>query len=258
MASVLALPISLAVITTATGAEPAERGPSWRYFDSNGVSIRYKVHGRGEPVLLIHGLAADAQINWGTPGIINTLAENYLVIAMDVRGHGGSDKPEKAEAYGLELVLDVIRLLDHLKLKNAHIIGYSMGGMIALKLAADHPSRVRSAALGGMGWLRSGSNLQHFWDSLPERKTAWSPAIAARSLGALAVSEEQLKAIRIPVTVFIGDQDPIRNLYVAPLQVVRPDWSVTVIENASHMNCPIKPAFKAGLKAWLDAQSRRR
>jgi len=101
--------------------------PKPQTFDSNGVSIQYTVEGQGEPVVLIHGLHASTDINWRAPGIIKALAENYQVIAMDVRGHGHSGKPEQEEAYGMEMVEDVIRLLDHLKIKKAHVVGYSMG-----------------------------------------------------------------------------------------------------------------------------------
>lgn len=247
-----ALALCLAIGLNAQAGDLETAG--MKHFDSNGVEIHYSMAGSGSPVLLIHGLGASAQMNWGAPGILKALQERYQVIAMDVRGHGSSDKPDNPQAYGLEMVKDVMRLLDHLKIKKAHIIGYSMGGMIAMKFATQHPERVQSLALGGMGWLREGSNLQDFWNRLPERKTAWSPAVAARSFGALAVTEADLKAIRLPVAVFVGDRDPVRNMYVVPLQPVRPDWPVTVIDDAGHMNCIFKPQFKEALKKWLDSQ----
>ena len=70
-----------------------------QHFDSKGVSIQYTVEGQGEPVVLIHGLTSSARLNWGAPGIIAALAKNFQVIAMDVRGHGGSDKPKEETAY---------------------------------------------------------------------------------------------------------------------------------------------------------------
>ena len=70
-------------------------------FDSAGVKIHYQVEGRGEPAILIHGLHASAQMNWGAPGIIADLAKNYRVIALDCRGHGQSDKPAAEGAYGV-------------------------------------------------------------------------------------------------------------------------------------------------------------
>src|SRR5262249_27434528 len=126
-------------------------------FDSNGVKIAYFTQGKGEPVVLIHGWLSSAGINWALPGISGALAKDYQVIALDVRGHGLSDKPTKEEASGPELIEDVVRLLDHLKIKKAHIVGYSMGGIIAGNFMAKYPDRVLSGTLGGMGWLKTGS-----------------------------------------------------------------------------------------------------
>ena len=113
---------------------PAE--PEVRSFDSDGVKIAYRVDGGGPPVILIHGLTVDADLNWRTPGITEKLAKKFQVISMDVRGHGQSGKPHDRSAYGLQLVEDVARLMDHLHFDRAHIVGYSMGGEIAVKLVA--------------------------------------------------------------------------------------------------------------------------
>ena len=70
------------------------------YFDSDGVKIHYIIEGEGEPVLLIHGFAAKLQVQWGMPGVIKDLAEDYQVIAIDNRGHGRSGKPHDPAKYG--------------------------------------------------------------------------------------------------------------------------------------------------------------
>jgi len=69
--------------------------PAVSTFDANGVKIRYVVQGTGEPVVLVHGLAASAAMNWQFPGIMAALAKDHQVIALDLPGHGGSDKPDK-------------------------------------------------------------------------------------------------------------------------------------------------------------------
>ncbi len=124
-------------------ARAADR-PAIKSFDSNGVKIVYFVQGEGEPVVLIHGWLSSAGINWALPGTSDLLARDFQVIALDVRGHGLSDKPTKDDAYGPELVEDVVRLLDHLKIKKAHVVGYSMGGIIAANFIVKHPDRVLS------------------------------------------------------------------------------------------------------------------
>ena len=194
-------------------------------------------------------------MNWRGPGIIKALAKTYEVIALDVRGHGGSGKPKEQDAYGVEIAEDIIRLLDHLKIQKAHLVGYSMGGMITMKLLTRHPDRVRSAILGGMGWLSQDSLLQHFWTQLPPPKGSVTPSACVRSLGALAVTEDEVKAIRVPVTILVGERDPCRQLYVVPLEQIRPDWPIKVIPGAGHINCIFRSAFKKAIKDWLDRQA---
>jgi pimeloyl-ACP methyl ester carboxylesterase len=123
-----------------------------QFLDSGGVKIRYVIAGKGEPVVLIHPFAASAEI-WEP--IIKDLSQNYRVIAMDCRGHGKSDKPHDPKQYGIKMVDDVVRLLDQLEMKKATIVGYSMGGSIAIKMLTEHPDRFRAAIIGGsLGFTR--------------------------------------------------------------------------------------------------------
>ncbi|MDB5385229.1 MAG: hydrolase, partial [Planctomycetaceae bacterium] len=125
------------------------------YFDSNGVKIRYLTAGKGEPVILLHGFAMrSAEEMWVRNPLFESkvlpeLARHFRVLAMDLRGHGKSDKPLDAKEYGPEMVNDVIRLMDHLKLKRAHVVGYSLGAIIAGNLLVNHPDRLLSVTLGG-------------------------------------------------------------------------------------------------------------
>jgi hypothetical protein len=220
-------------------------------FDAKGVKIRYVVQGTGEPVVLVHGLAANAFANWQLPGIMATLAKDHRVIALDLPGHGGSDKPEKPDAYGVQMVEDVVLLLDHLHIQKAHIVGYSLGGMITLKLMTLHPERVLSGTLGGMGWLQEGSNNQKMWDRIAEREGSGALKMVAGSMGKLAVTEDALKAIKISVSVIIGDEDPVNWMYVSPLKRVRKDWPVVEIAKAGHITCIFKKSFSDAIVAWL-------
>jgi hypothetical protein len=219
------------------------------FFDARGVKIHYLIEGTGEPVVLIHGLDSSAAINWEMPGTIDALAKDHLVIALDLPGYGQSDKPVEASAYGRQWVEDVILLLDHLKIEKAHIVGYSMGGMVALKLIAEHPDRVLSGTLGGMGWLPEDSFLQKIW--------AHMRSVSARGVSELALTETELKSIRVPVEILVGDRDPMRQLYVVRLQKVRGDWSVVEIQNAGHLNCIFKKQFIDELEKWLDLNRRK-
>jgi pimeloyl-ACP methyl ester carboxylesterase len=122
-------------------------------FDSDGVEIAFLDEGQGDPVLLIHGFASNVVTNWVDPGWVETLtAAGYRVIAFDNRGHGQSEKLYALEDYGAPLMAeDARRLLDHLGLARADVMGYSMGARIAAFLALTHPQRVRSLVFGGLG-----------------------------------------------------------------------------------------------------------
>src|SRR5262249_8504873 len=150
----LSLLTALVVCCLAPGPVDAADG----VFDSNGVKIRYVTEGKGEPVVLIHGWMADSSM-WGRDAAGNTKlkgADGFRLIALDCRGHGKSDKPHEITQYGPEMAADVVRLLDHLKIEKAHLIGYSSGAFIAGKVAATHPERVLSIVFGGQAPLIKG------------------------------------------------------------------------------------------------------
>jgi pimeloyl-ACP methyl ester carboxylesterase len=245
--------LSLLPVLCLTIAEPAAADkPVHASFDSNGVKIAYVTEGEGPPVVLIHGWTASAVMNWGLPGISGALAKNHQVIAMDVRGHGQSDKPTKIDAYGPEVVEDVVRLLDHLKIRKAHIVGYSMGGMITANFLVKHPDRALSGTISGMGWLKDGAFTQKLVDNLGKKQSDSPTALCMRSMAKLALSEAEIKSIKIPVEVIVGDKDEtILKLYVEPLRKARPDWPVVEIKDANHFTCILRPQFKDEIASWL-------
>jgi pimeloyl-ACP methyl ester carboxylesterase len=122
-------------------------------FDSDGVRIAFLDEGEGDPVLLIHGFASNIQVNWVNTSWVNTLKRaGFRVIAMDNRGHGESEKLYDQAAYGAAIMAeDARRLLDHLGIARADVMGYSMGARIAAFLTLAHPDRVRSVVFAGLG-----------------------------------------------------------------------------------------------------------
>ncbi|MEK6301274.1 MAG: alpha/beta hydrolase [Acidobacteriota bacterium] len=115
---------------------------------SDGVKIHYYVMGKGTPVILVHGYTGTAWGNWFSNGIAQALAKNHMVVALDCRNHGKSDKPV---ANGPGKAQDVVELMDLLKITKAHIHGYSMGGGITAQLLAMIPDRFITASFGGSG-----------------------------------------------------------------------------------------------------------
>src|SRR3954451_21831950 len=122
-------------------------------FHHEQIEIAYLDEGEGEPIVLVHGFASTAAINWVDPGWVTTLTKaRRRVIALDNRGHGASSKLYDPAAYhSATMAEDVRALLDHLGLPRADIMGYSMGARITAVLALEHPASVRSAIFGGLG-----------------------------------------------------------------------------------------------------------
>jgi len=279
--------LALALLFAYASAACAEDG----FFDSDGVKIHYVVEGEGEPVLLIHGFAANIQMQWGVSGVIKELAKEYKVIAIDNRGHGRSGKPHDPKQYGLKMVEDSVRLLDHLKIKKAHVVGYSMGGFITNKLIATHPDRVVSATLGGAGWERPDDDRLKFMNELAtslETGKGIGPLIVRltpaniakptddqiagingmlmltndqKALGAVirgmiefAVTADTLRANKVPTLALIGEVDPLK-AGVDELAPVMSNLKVVVIEGADHMSAFTKPKFLGELKPFLAEHS---
>jgi pimeloyl-ACP methyl ester carboxylesterase len=255
------------------------------YFDSNGVKIRYTVQGKGEPVVLIHGFTLNPFLQWDVWGITRELQKNYQVVTIDCRGHGRSGKPHDAKLYGKEMVDDVVRLLDHLKIHKAHIVGYSMGGFITLNMLARYPERMITATTGGAGWtdkvdtkflnevadsLANGKGMGPLLrrltpkgQALPTDKELASTnmmtatindmkalAAAIRALGDLAFAEEVLRKNQVPTLALVGAYDPLKE--DVDVMAVRMNMlTECIIPNSDHMDAFAKPQFIKDLKEFL-------
>ena len=243
-----------------------------QFFDSNGVRIRYIDRGAGDPVLLLHGNGGSLQ-GWIDAGIVGNLEHNYRVIALDARGHGQSGKPRDVAAYGQQMGLDMIRLMDHLRIPRAHLVGYSMGASIVGKLLTTHPDRFLTATMGGStGRFKfTPAEAERLEREAAEKErdcvsrsqmTRLAPlgqpppsdaaikaasaaclanpnqdrfALAAlhRGFKDLAVTFDQVKAITVPTLGIVGSLDG----YLADfreLKALRPGMTLVVIDGASH------------------------
>lgn len=276
--------LALAMLTTGL--------PGWAgegFVEKDGIKIRYTVQGEGEPVVLIHGFGVNPAIQWDIPGVTPALAKDFKVITIDNRGHGRSSKPRDPDKYGMEMVEDVIRLLDHLDIRKAHLVGYSMGSFITQKIMTTHPDRVLSATLGGAGWvekmdttfveglaadLEAGRGVGLLMDRLtPPGKPKLNAeqlkgvnqmfgllndpkALAAvlRGWKQLAVSEAALKSCTVPTLALIGSDDPLKD-GVDALPGRLKNLRVVVIRGADHMDTYGRPEFIKELQTFLSNQS---
>jgi pimeloyl-ACP methyl ester carboxylesterase len=119
----------------------------------DGVRLAYETIGEGRDIVLIHGFGSSRAQNWRDTAWYKTLSEAGLrVTAMDCRGHGESDKPHTVEGYRHdEMTGDVLAVMEAAGIGRAIVMGYSMGGFIAIHLAAEHPANVSKLIVGGVG-----------------------------------------------------------------------------------------------------------
>ncbi len=242
-----------------------------KFFDSNGLQINYTEQGTGEAVVLVHGRGLSLQ-SWIDCGVMPNLAKDYRVIALDCRGFGKSGKPHDPKQYGSEMALDIVRLLDHLGIRKAHIVGYSMGANITAQLLVMHPERFLTAILGGAAgrfqWTVQDDQLFE-QEATETEQWGFSPSLALRlappdakptdaenkrrSVAALAnpnldrhaiaalirsfreqvISPVQVAAVGVPTMGIAGSADPaLESLW--ELKRLRPEMKLVVIDGATH------------------------
>ncbi len=243
-------------------------------FNSDGVEIAYIDEGEGEPILLIHGFASNVEVNWVSTRWVSTLnSAGYRVIAMDNRGHGASGKPHDVEAYGAPLMADdARRLLDHLGLERADVMGYSMGARISAFLSLKNPERVRSAVFAGLGYnmVRGVGGTGPIARALEAEsmdevtnETARTFRAFAESTGsdlkALAacirssrekITPEDVGRISVPVLVAVGTKDVIGGS-ATDLAALIPGADALEIEGRDHMKAVGDSQYKDGVLAFL-------
>jgi pimeloyl-ACP methyl ester carboxylesterase len=243
-------------------------------FNSDGVGIAYSDEGAGEPILLIHGFASNVAANWRDVGWIGALAAaGRRVIALDNRGHGQSEKLYDPSGYGApSMAEDARRLLDHLGIARADVMGYSMGARIATFLLLRHKERVRSAILAGVGI----NLVRGMVGTGPIAKALEAPRIedvtndTARSFRAFAektgsdlkalaacmrgprekIAPEDLARIGIPVLVVTGSEDVIAGSG-RDLASLIPAAQLLEITGRDHMKAVGDPRFRQGVLDFL-------
>jgi pimeloyl-ACP methyl ester carboxylesterase len=255
--------------------------PQLSHFDSHGIEIAY-LDTKGSatsrlPILLIHGFASNIQMNWVSPGWVSHLSrDGRRVVAIDNRGHGASEKLYNLTDYGAPLMAeDARRLLDHLDIERAHVMGYSMGARIAAFLALAHPGRVASLVFGGLGinMVRGMAGTGPIARALeapsiddvtnPTARTFRAFAEQTKSdLKALAacirssrapITAEMVSTIACPVLVAVGENDVIGGS-AEDLAELIPGARAFTMPGREHMKAVGDRAFKDEVTRFLAEQ----
>jgi pimeloyl-ACP methyl ester carboxylesterase len=242
------------------------------YAEVNGLRMYYEVHGDGRPVVLLHGGLHSIDLSFGD--LLPWLAEDFRIIAVDLQGHGRTgdiDRPPLLE----HLATDVLALLDELGVGRADLVGYSLGGLVALTMATHHPDRVRRMVLAATHFRQDG-----YHDDVvkgdestgrlptPEEFEAWRAAYAAVAPDpdhfrdfAERMSEvvhsfadwtpDELRAITAPTLLVVGDNDfvrlphaeEMRDLLAGSRLAVLPDTRHSEVMRRADLLLPMVTAF---------------
>jgi pimeloyl-ACP methyl ester carboxylesterase len=212
----------------------AQQKPTTGYAPVNGLKMYYEVHGSGDPVVLLHGAFMTITNNW--TGWIGELAKTRQVIAIEMQGHGRTaDTPR--DITNENLADDVAALLEHLKIPRADLIGYSMGGGVAMQYAIRHPDKVRKVVVISSMFRRDGM-VKEALDAIPKltadafkgspieaeyKKLSPTPDefpnFVKRLLASKGhdISADKLKATTAPMFFIHGDADGVRLDHLAEM-----------------------------------------
>lgn len=223
------------------------------YGDINGIKLYYEVHGKGEPILLLHG---------GTVFIesfylqIPPLAREFMVIAPDSRGHGRSGDTDSPLSYSA-MASDMVQLLKKLGIPRAHVVGWSDGGIIGIDLALRHPEMVNRLVLIGANFDVAGltaenvestrkmtpdspqfAEVRDFYNRIAPDPKHWPVLInkiRKMWLSQPHYSRQDLQRIKSPTLIIAGENDVIREAHTLEMSRFIKGSQHLIIPKASHL-----------------------
>jgi pimeloyl-ACP methyl ester carboxylesterase len=247
LVSILSASLFLTAAAFASAAEPAKS--AGQYATVNGLKMYYEVHGTGKPLVMLHGAFGWANV---PPG----LGKDRQVIAVELQGHGHTAMTDRLMTFE-NLADDVAALIKHLKLERADVFGYSMGGTVALGVAIRHPEVVRKVVVTGthFGKVEDAFDAETFkqFKSLspsfapppltnhynrvapdPKQWPRLVTSVQKMSLGFAGFSREQMRSIKAPVLVTLGDHDGVRVEHAVEMFRLIPNAQLAIIPHANH------------------------
>lgn len=238
IAAAATLALATSVGTLAQTEEPDTAAVETGYADVNGVNMYYEVHGSGEPLVLLHGGLGTIDMLFAQ--LLPVLSANRQVIAVELQGHGHTadiDRPLSYEA----MADDVAALIEHLGYENADVMGFSLGGGVALQTAIRHPEAVDKLVLVSTVYQRNGwypevlagmssmnadaaammveTPLYQFYASVAPNPDDWTQLVV-KSSELLAQDYDwsaDVSALTVPTLIIVGDADSVRTSHAVEL-----------------------------------------
>lgn len=221
------------------GAVSGQQKPTTGYAPVNGLKMYYEIHGEGEPVVMLHGafMTITGWADW-----VKELSKTRKVIAVEMQGHGRTADIKRDMSFE-NLADDVAALLDHLKIPSADVIGYSMGGGVAMQTAIRHPEKVRkvvviSAVFRYDGWVKEGrdalpsitaevfkgSPVEAEYKRLsptPNEFPEFVRHVISSAARPYDFGADKIKATKAPMFFIHGDADGVRFEHIAEMYALK-------------------------------------
>jgi pimeloyl-ACP methyl ester carboxylesterase len=211
------------------------------YKTVNGLNMYYEIHGKGNPLILIHGGGSTIYTTFGK--VLPLFAENRQVIAVELQAHGHTPDRDQPSSFEQDAD-DVSELLKQLNIETTDVFGFSNGGQTALQLAIRHPQQVRKLITGAAGYKRNGYH-SWFWEFIgnasiknmpqplkdaylainPDQKAlqAMHDRDYYRMLGFKDWSDDVIRSIKAPTLIINGDRDVVTTEHAFEISRLIPD-----------------------------------
>lgn len=194
----------------------------------NQIEIHYEVFGKGQPLILLHGNQEDYHI---FDELIEELKEEFLIYAIDSRNHGQSGKSIHF-SYDI-MTQDVYQFIRQLKINKPHILGFSDGGIIGLKLAIFSPNLLDKLMICGVNYHPKGLNKKIRKALKNEYKEHLSPYIKLM-LDEPHIRKKDIKKVMLKTLILVGDKDVIKPKHTLKLHQMLKKSRLIILENETH------------------------
>ena len=233
--AVLLIAFAICINTSAQSNKQKAMKTQSGYAAVNGINMYYEIHGKGKPIVLIHGGGSTIQSTFGK--ILPMLATHHKVIAMELQAHGRTSDRNTPESFEQD-ASDVVALLNYLKIDKADFLGFSNGGQTTMQLAISHPGIVNKIIIVSAFYNREGA-VKGFFESMPHATFNDMPAYLkqaylkvnkdsaallnmfekdkARMVSFKGWSDEQIASIKAPAFIMCGDKDVITPAHAAEM-----------------------------------------
>jgi pimeloyl-ACP methyl ester carboxylesterase len=261
--------------------------PGGNYAEVNGLNMYYEIHGSGEPLILLHGGVGAIEM-FGE--VLPLLAEGRRVVAVDLQAHGRTADIDRPLSYEM-MADDIAALIGHLGLEKADVMGYSLGGGVALQTAIRHPEVVRKLVLvstpfkrdgwypeilAGMGQLgpeaaepMKQTPMYQLYAGVAPRPEDWPELLTklGRLLGQDYDWSEEVSAIEAPTIIVVGDADSVRTAHAVEFfellgggkadagwdRSEMPNAQLAILPATTHYDIFSSPTLASAVTSFLDA-----